>query len=470
MEDSMGRRTASGIITSKGGCSITFREQKFHDRSIRYCNRKGCCASRYSIKVTQVGEDKTSCRSGSSKSPSSIGFRESTLEKRYDEEDVAESSSRQADSRKYADSIRRFGKKEKSSSLSPLVEPTKVRHIGKTASREVQSCSVKLSSRASKEVARKPKYQLRDMSSRSKDYHLNGLRQADASDLFLSNFNSTDSATARVEKNLRRSFRNGSPSSRGKSIISSSNPASYVSSSTVTSSLNMRLPDNLTSNQNPRRSRSQSTSMGVVSVRTRQSPTGNPRTRPLEQVDESSLLPDPIGELGTVPQSALRSSRVDNDSYPLLSIGSVAEVLLELERIEYEGLTYEQLSFLENHLFLDGLINDHYSDMRMDIDDMTYEELLALGEEMGTVSTALSEEALSKCLKKSKYIPASPIADFSCSDEGDAKCSICQEEWGAGDEMGMLVCEHFYHAQCINQWLQLKNWCPICKASVSPTP
>ncbi|XP_042384711.1 probable E3 ubiquitin-protein ligase RHG1A isoform X2 [Zingiber officinale] len=368
--------------------------------------------------------------------------RESTLEKRYDEEDVAESSSRQADSRKYADSIRRLGKKEKSSSLSPLVEPTKVRHIGKTASREVQSCSVKLSSRASKEVARKPKYQLRDMSSRSKDYHLNGLRQADASDLFLSNFNSTNSATARVEKNLRRSFRNGSPSSR----------------------------DNLTSNQNPRRSRSQSTSMGVVSVRTRQSPTGNPRTRPLEQVDESSLLPDPIGELGTVPQSALRSSRVDNDSYPLLSIGSVAEVLLELERIEYEGLTYEQLSFLENHLFLDGLINDHYSDMRMDIDDMTYEELLALGEEMGTVSTALSEEALSKCLKKSKYIPASPIAVFSCSDEGDAKCSICQEEWAAGDEMGMLVCEHFYHAQCIHQWLQLKNWCPICKASVSPTP
>lgn len=45
---------------------------------------------------------------------------------------------------------------------------------------------------------------------------------------------------------------------------------------------------------------------------------------------------------------------------------------------------------------------------------------------MGTVSTALSEEAFTKCLKKSKYVPASPIAGFSHSDKGDAKCSICQ--------------------------------------------
>ena len=34
--------------------------------------------------------------------------------------------------------------------------------------------------------------------------------------------------------------------------------------------------------------------------------------------------------------------------------------------------------------------------------------------------------------------------------------------------MGKLACDHRYHVDCIHQWLRQKNWCPICKASVSP--
>ncbi|KAK1402190.1 Serine hydroxymethyltransferase [Heracleum sosnowskyi] len=42
------------------------------------------------------------------------------------------------------------------------------------------------------------------------------------------------------------------------------------------------------------------------------------------------------------------------------------------------------------------------------------------------------------------------------------------EEYMTGDEVGKIGCEHGYHMDCIKQWLQLKNWCPICKASVEP--
>ena len=42
-----------------------------------------------------------------------------------------------------------------------------------------------------------------------------------------------------------------------------------------------------------------------------------------------------------------------------------------------------------------------------------------------------------------------------------------QEEYAFGDEVGRLECEHGYHVVCINQWLRLKNWCPICKASAA---
>lgn len=44
---------------------------------------------------------------------------------------------------------------------------------------------------------------------------------------------------------------------------------------------------------------------------------------------------------------------------------------------------------------------------------------------------------------------------------------LLQEEYVEGDELGMLVdCKHDYHMTCINEWLRLKNWCPICKADL----
>nr|XP_023887981.1 E3 ubiquitin-protein ligase RNF12-like [Quercus suber]XP_023887982.1 E3 ubiquitin-protein ligase RNF12-like [Quercus suber] len=157
----------------------------------------------------------------------------------------------------------------------------------------------------------------------------------------------------------------------------------------------------------------------------------------------------------------------------------IAEVLMALERIEQdEDLTYEQILVLETNLFLNGLyVYDQHRDMRLDIDNMSYEELLALEERMGTVSTALTEETLSECLKRSIYESTAPedaaagcIAENDVGKKDDVKCSICQEEYVVGDEVGRLQCEHNFHVDCIEQWLGLKNWCPICKASAAPSP
>lgn len=157
----------------------------------------------------------------------------------------------------------------------------------------------------------------------------------------------------------------------------------------------------------------------------------------------------------------------------------IAELLLALERIDQdeEEVAYEQLLGLETNWILAGLnINDQHRDMRLDIDNMSYEELLALEEKMGIVSTALSEDTLSKCLKSSIFIPISATEAVGSMDSAistghdyDVKCSICQEEYVGGDELGSLVCEHRYHVVCIQQWLRLKNWCPICKASAAPS-
>ncbi|XP_038885022.1 probable E3 ubiquitin-protein ligase RHG1A isoform X2 [Benincasa hispida] len=109
----------------------------------------------------------------------------------------------------------------------------------------------------------------------------------------------------------------------------------------------------------------------------------------------------------------------------------IAEVLLALERIEHEEeLTYEQVILLETNLFLSGLnFYDQHRDMRLDIDNMSYEELLALEERMGTVSTAVTEEALSQCLNRSTYQSrhAEDTSAGGSEYEDGVKCCICQE-------------------------------------------
>ncbi|OAY67814.1 E3 ubiquitin-protein ligase MBR1 [Ananas comosus] len=72
---------------------------------------------------------------------------------------------------------------------------------------------------------------------------------------------------------------------------------------------------------------------------------------------------------------------------------------------------------------------DQHREMRMDIDGMTYEELLALGEMIGIVSTGMSEEALSECIKISAYVPPASSRAAVRLRDGDIRCSICQEEY-----------------------------------------
>ncbi|KAL1209009.1 E3 ubiquitin-protein ligase MBR2 [Cardamine amara subsp. amara] len=161
-------------------------------------------------------------------------------------------------------------------------------------------------------------------------------------------------------------------------------------------------------------------------------------------------------------------SIVNQDGLSRYSMNGIAEALLALEMMERdEELTYEQLASLETNLFSNGMFRfyDQHRDMRLDIDNMSYEELLALGDKMGTVSTALSDEALSRSLKKSIYHETDETSAISLNKDDDIKCSICQEEYVDGDEVGTMPCQHMYHVSCVQQWLRMKNWCPICKTS-----
>ncbi|KAM5548085.1 hypothetical protein ABKV19_002176 [Rosa sericea] len=108
-------------------------------------------------------------------------------------------------------------------------------------------------------------------------------------------------------------------------------------------------------------------------------------------------------------------------------------------------------------------MRNRFGGMRLDVDNMSYEELLALEDHIGYVSTGLSEEAAVASLKRSNY--------FLLADENAQKefCSICQEDFIEEDELGTLDCGHSFHICCIKQWLGYKNVCPICKSPALST-
>ncbi|CAK9177027.1 unnamed protein product [Ilex paraguariensis] len=126
-----------------------------------------------------------------------------------------------------------------------------------------------------------------------------------------------------------------------------------------------------------------------------------------------------------------------------------------------EGLRFEDVMILDQSVFF-GMadVHDRHRDMRLDVDNMSYEELLALEERIGNVCTGLSEETILNCLKQRTYIA------IATENQMEAEpCCICQEEYNDGDDLGMLECGHDFHSNCIKQWLMHKNLCPICKTA-----
>ncbi|KAF5961882.1 hypothetical protein HYC85_003091 [Camellia sinensis] len=164
----------------------------------------------------------------------------------------------------------------------------------------------------------------------------------------------------------------------------------------------------------------------------------------------SSRHPRPLSTIGWRNSDRSGRTRISSDRYRSLS----DEAGLR-GRLAPEGLMIVDRSALygSRNLF------DQHRDMRLDIDNMSYEELLALGERIGSVSTGVSEDLISKCLTESIYCSSDQFQE-------EGKCVICLEEYKNMDDVGtMKTCGHDFHVDCIKKWLEMKNLCPICKGS-----
>ncbi|XP_027150759.1 E3 ubiquitin-protein ligase MBR1-like [Coffea eugenioides] len=122
---------------------------------------------------------------------------------------------------------------------------------------------------------------------------------------------------------------------------------------------------------------------------------------------------------------------------------------------------YSHRGFIEVFALFERSL-DQYMDWRLNLDRMSYEELLELSDEIGYVGRGLSEEDIFSCLTilEPSDFESAPL--LMSLDEG-WRCTICQEECKAKDDVGRLGCGHCHHIDCIKQWLKQKNQCPVCK-------
>ncbi|KAI4298472.1 hypothetical protein L6164_032026 [Bauhinia variegata] len=159
---------------------------------------------------------------------------------------------------------------------------------------------------------------------------------------------------------------------------------------------------------------------------------------------------------------SLRALGFDIDGRRRL-ISQIRQVLSAMRR--GENLRAEDYLVFDPFIF-HGMaeMHDRHRDMRLDVDNMSYEELLALEEHIGDVNTGLSEDIIMKVMKQRIYV--SLMTDCSTDLE---PCCICQEEYADGEDIGSLDCGHEFHTNCIKQWLRRKNLCPVCKTTALAT-
>lgn len=45
-------------------------------------------------------------------------------------------------------------------------------------------------------------------------------------------------------------------------------------------------------------------------------------------------------------------------------------------------------------------------------------------------------------------------------------CPVCFEDFNENDEVILLKCDHFYHSECVNNFILYNPTCPVCREDI----
>ena len=65
-----------------------------------------------------------------------------------------------------------------------------------------------------------------------------------------------------------------------------------------------------------------------------------------------------------------------------------------------------------------------------------------------------------------KYLNEIEINEISLKKYNKQKCIICLDNYSISDKICFLPCLHYFHFNCIKNWVKESNKCPICKHNI----
>ena len=109
----------------------------------------------------------------------------------------------------------------------------------------------------------------------------------------------------------------------------------------------------------------------------------------------------------------------------------------------------------------------------IDVDEMTYDELLELGAHIGDVAKERWQQRAAGVIKEIPIVvwEASGAAALAerCGQTGEM-CVVCQCDYEENDTLKVLRCSHCFHGDCVDRWLADNKSCPMCKMSCAASP
>ncbi|TDL20360.1 hypothetical protein BD410DRAFT_725966, partial [Rickenella mellea] len=96
--------------------------------------------------------------------------------------------------------------------------------------------------------------------------------------------------------------------------------------------------------------------------------------------------------------------------------------------------------------------------------DSSYENLLALAASLGEARPRATPSHVIASLPTAFY------KDWQTPDS-DCRCPICLDDYKSLDPvLKVESCSHWFHKECLEQWLHSANTCPVCRNRVRASP
>ncbi|KAL4161906.1 hypothetical protein PRNP1_002456 [Phytophthora ramorum] len=174
--------------------------------------------------------------------------------------------------------------------------------------------------------------------------------------------------------------------------------------------------------------------------------------------------PSPLVQAVSSPARNLRAESDEEASLALARYLQQQENIAAYEEYEARLLResaqqeYNQRSSLSTSSALSGLIEYQRN---VDPDNMTYEELLRLGEEVGDVKKERWRRMAVQVLS------SLPTHRWTRDHSEDLSCIICQYNFVPNDRAMTLPCAHVFHEDCVGGWIHENNNCPLCKREIT---